>query len=101
MSRVDFSAITVIVTGAKINLGPASSSVTIPVMADGTRARFVILSTTTSAHVRIGTGAQTAVDTDMLVVSDAPLIVKVMGSDTIAAIEGQTAGKLVITPLEA
>jgi hypothetical protein len=95
-------ALSVAATGAKITVGATSASATIPNMKDGTRARYCRIATAGNCHVRWGQGAQTAVDTDMLLSAGDAAVISTVGSDTVAVIQdGTSTGQFTITPLEA
>ena len=87
-------------TGANIATSGTSASATIPVNSAGTK-RFIRISATAAAYVRVGNGAQTAVSTDMLVQPGDSVILDVTGSiDTIAALQVSAPGVVVATPVE-
>lgn len=87
-------------TGANITTSAASASAALPNASSGQRPRFVRVSVTVAAHVRLGTAGLTAVGTDMLVTPDAPVILQVQGHTHIAAIQNAAAGTVNVYPLE-
>lgn len=93
------SVFRVAVTGANITTSAVSASTTIPDNSAGTK-RFIRVSTTANAHIRVGTGAQTAVTTDMLIITGETVCLDVTNCDTIAAIQNAAAGTVNITPVE-
>lgn len=98
--KTNFPVIKVVANGASITTSGTSASATIPNDSTGTRASFVRITTTVAAYVKIGSGAQTAVTTSMLVNPEHELIVDVHGNDTIAAIQVAAAGVVNIIPIE-
>jgi len=63
-------------------------------------ARYVRVSATANAHVRVGKTSATAVATDMLVTPNEAIILNVTGSDVIAAIQDTAAGTVNVVPIE-
>lgn len=93
--------VTVAVTGIQIVTSAASSSAGIPKMSSGEIPRFIRIAATAAACVRIGKGAQTAVNTDLQVQpGDSIVIAVATGVDTIAAIQVTAAGVVQVSPLE-
>lgn len=71
-------------TGQNLTVGASSAAST----AFGSATFAVYVSTTGNCHLRVGTGAVTAVATDMLVkASDPPLLLKVAPGEKIAVIQ--------------
>lgn len=91
--------LSIAVTGVNVAVGATSTDESIPNAASG-KARYMRLAATTNCYVRWGQGAQTAVSTDMLLVSGESVVVAVNAADTIAAIRVSADGVLVATPLE-
>jgi hypothetical protein len=87
-------------TGVKVSVATASSDETLALNAAAGKAKFMRLSATTACYVRWGVGAQTAVDTDLLLQPGDAVVVAVAGADTIAAMRVTADGVLVATPLE-
>lgn len=87
-------------TGTLITTSGASASGSIPVDASGNRPNYVRVAATAAATVRYGTGAQTAVTTDMLVQPGDALLLNVTRCDTIAALQVTAAGVVIVTPVE-
>jgi hypothetical protein len=99
--RYNGGTMSVIATGASITTGAASASATIPNDSSGEVARYVRVTATVAAHVRIGVSAATAVATDLLVMpSDAVILHIPRGYTKIAAIQNAAAGVVIVTPLE-
>lgn len=93
-------ALQIITTGARIATGAASAGGTIPLSQSGQLPKFVRIATTAAAHVRIGTGAQTAVNTDLMISPGEPTILATLGMNNYAAVQAVAAGVLQISPVE-
>lgn len=93
-------ALQIISTGINITTGAASAGATIPLASNGAVPRYIRISATVSACVRIGTGAQTAVATDMLVQPAESVIIATLGCTHIAAIQQAAAGVVQVSPVE-
>ena len=101
MYQRNFDHITVAATGQTVTTTVSTSTGnTLPVVSDGSRARFVRFTATTPVHVRVGIGAQTAVTTDVMVVPNDPLILTVGGATHWAAIDTGTVSRVNVAPLE-
>lgn len=94
------NSLTVSVTGISIATSAASAGATIPLDSAGNIPRYIRISATQAACVRLGTGAQTAVTTDLQVEPGAPVIMAVNGRANIAAIQVTAAGVVQVSPLE-
>lgn len=94
-------AVTVIATGVSIATTGTSASATIPVCQSGEYPRYIRVAATAAACVRIGTGAATAVTTDMQVQpGDAVILHVPSGYTKIAAIQVSAAGVVQVSPME-
>lgn len=93
-------ALQIFTTGASITTSAASAGATIPLDSNGKVPRYIRISATVSACVRIGTGAQTAVATDLLVQPSEAVILATLGSTHIAAIQLSAAGVVQVSPVE-
>jgi len=93
-------ALQIFATGVNITTGAASAGATIPLASNGAVPRYVRISATAAACVRIGTGAQTAVATDMLVHPAESVIMATLGCTHIAAIQQAAAGVVQVSPVE-
>lgn len=93
-------ALQIINTGVRSATGAASAGGTLPLNASGVKPRFVRIATTAAAHVRIGLGAQTAVNTDLMISPGEPTILATLGADNYAAIQAVAAGVIQISPVE-
>lgn len=95
-----FDFITVSVTGIAIPTTGTSASATLPLDSAGAVPRFVRISATFAACVRLGTGAQTAVTTDLQVQPGDSVIVSTNGRTHIGAIQVAAAGVVQVSPVE-
>lgn len=96
----ELDAFSISATGANITTSAVSASATIPNGANGTLPKYIRISATANAHVRIGAAGLTAVATDILVTPADSFIIKVCGATTIAAIQDAAAGVVNVIPLE-
>lgn len=88
-------------TGANITTGAASASVPIPTAQSGEIPRYVYVTATAAAHVRLGTAAVTALATDLMVQpGDSAILAVPRGMTNIAAIQDTAAGRVNVAPLE-
>ena len=87
-------------TGVSITTSATSANATIPNSSAGVLPRYIRISATANAFVRIGSGAQTAVATDMLVQPAESVILAVNGNNNIAAIQQLAAGIVQVSPVE-
>lgn len=87
--------------GAQIATGAASARVPLPVDSAGNVPRYIRLSATAAACIRIGVSTVTAANTDTQVQPGDSLILAIpSGMTHIAAIQQAAAGVLQISPLE-
>lgn len=93
-------ALQIFATGVNITTSGTSAGAIIPLSSAGTVPRYVRISATVSACVRIGTGAQTAVATDLLVQPSEAVILATNGCTHIAAIQQAAAGVVQVSPVE-
>lgn len=94
-------ALQVSATGVSITTSGVSANAAVPNDSSGTKPRYVRIAATVAAYVRIGSGAQTAVTTDMLVQPGDAVIVNVpAASPNVAAIQVAAAGVVNVTPIE-
>lgn len=93
-------AIQVSATGLSITTGAASAGGALPVGASGLVTRYVRVSASVAACVRVGNGAQTAVATDMLVQPGDAVLLNCIRCTHIAAIQLAAAGIVIVTPVE-
>lgn len=91
----------VFATGITITTSGTSADGTVPTDSSGTLPRYVRIASTAAAHVRIGSGAQTAVTTDMLVQPGDSVILQCPSTTPhVAAIQDSAAGKVTVTPID-
>lgn len=77
-----------------------STGNTLPVNSEGVKPRYLRFASTGTCYVRVGIGAQTAVNTDILVQPGAPVILMALGSTHWAGIDDGVSVKINVTPLE-
>lgn len=93
--------LTVFHTGVALTTGAASVNANVPNTSSGNVPRFVRIAATAAATVRIGSGTQTAVATDLLVQpGDAVILVCPHANPNVAALQVTTSGKVIVTPLD-
>lgn len=92
---------TVLKTGVNIPTSGTSASSPLPTASSGETPRYVRISASVAAHVKLGTSAVTAVAADMMVQpGDAVVIVVPRGMTYVAAIQDTAAGTVNVVPLE-
>jgi hypothetical protein len=92
---------TVVKTGVNIATSGTSANSPIPTASSGELPRYVRISASVAAHVKLGTAAVAAVVADLMVQpGDAAVIVVPRGLTHIAAIQDTAAGTVNIVPLE-
>lgn len=87
-------------TGANITTSGTSASVAIPNNAAGVRARFVRVTCTVAAYVKVGPSAVAAAAGDALLNPEHELMLAVGGFTHIAAIQVASAGVVNVVPVE-
>lgn len=97
-------AITVTATGTTQATAGTSASIalsTIPTAAGGTNtARYVRIAAINESYVKVGDSSVTATTNDVLVQPADAVILRVQGCTHVAFIQGASAGKVNIVPLE-
>lgn len=93
-------AIRVVNEGTTVTLTASSQEITIPNSDSGNPAHYVMVSTTTSAHVRPGLTGQSASTSSLLVVGEAPVVLHVAGMGIIAVLQAETGGTITVAPIE-
>lgn len=93
-------ALQIFATGINITTGAASVGAAIPLNTAGAVPKFVRITASVSACVRIGTGAQTAVATDAVVQPGEALVIATLGCNNVAAIQQAAAGVVQVSPVE-
>lgn len=92
---------TLIAPAADIATSGTSSRIAIPAASSGEIPRYIRVSSTVAARVRLGISTVTAVGSDVLVQpADAMILQVPQGVTHIAAIQDSAAGKVNIAPLE-
>lgn len=100
MSNTFENAITVTATGVVITTSGASASATLPLDSAGTVPKYVRVTATAAATVRLGTGTPTAVTTDLLVQPGDAVILATSKYTAIAALQVTAAGVVQVSPME-
>lgn len=94
-------SVTVTATGTRTASGAASAGTTIPLCSSGEVPRYIIVSATAAAHFRLGAGAQTSVNTDLMIQpGDARIMSVPSGYTNYACIQAVAAGVVQVSPLE-
>ena len=93
-------AIQIVKTGVNIATSATSAGATLPTNSSGAVAQYVRIVSTAAAYVRMGTGAQTAVNTDMLINPGVGEIFATNGNTHIAALQVAAAGIVQVSPVE-
>lgn len=93
-------ALQIINTGISLTTSAASAPGTIPNNSAGAPAKYIRIAATAAAYVRIGTGAQTAVATDMMIQPGDAVIMSTLGCTHIAALQVAAAGIVQVSPVE-
>ena len=92
--------VTVTQSGFTAATGAATARNTIPTDSAGNLPRYIRVSAINESYVRIGGSAITATTNDVLVQPADSLIMSVNGQGYIAYIQGTSAGKINVVPLE-
>jgi LysM repeat protein len=92
---------TILKTGVNIATSAASANSPLPTASSSEIPRYVRISASVAAHVRLGVAGAVALATDMMVQpGDAITVVVPRGITTVAAIQDSAAGTVNIVPLE-
>jgi len=86
--------------GVNITTGAASASATIPLDTSGNKARYIRISASLAAYVRIDKTTATAVSTDMMVQPGDAVILQVGQYDKVAALQVAAAGVVQVSALD-
>lgn len=97
MSNTFEMAVTVVAPGVSITTSVASASATIPLDSAGNVPKYIRVSATASACVRLGTGTPVAVSGDLLVQPGDAVILPTCGYTKIAAVWAAASGNGVFT----
>lgn len=101
MYRMIGRSMSIMATGVNITTGAASASSALPAASGSTVARYVRITATANAHVRLGTVGLTALATDAMVVPGESLVLEVPSGIThVAAIQDAAAGTVNVAPLD-
>jgi hypothetical protein len=100
MSNVFIGFASIAATGARLASGAVSANAAIPNNSAGNLPRYVRVTATVAAHVRLGTGTPVAVNTDVMVQPGDPLIMAVGNCANFAVMQESAAGVVIVTPLE-
>lgn len=92
--------ITVSKTGIQLATSGTSNGATIPLDSSGGVPRLIRIAATSAACIRIGSGAQTAVTTDLQVQPGDSVVITTNGATNIAAIQVTLPGVVQVSPLE-
>lgn len=87
-------------TGTTLTTGAASVSVTLPTTTNGTPAKWVRVSSTAAAYVKLGAAAVAAVAGDVMVQPGDSIQLNVSGATTIAALQVTATGTVQVSPCE-
>ena len=93
-------AISIKATGSTQATGAASARIAIPVTAAGTAPRFIRVAALNESYVKVGDSTVAATANDILVQPADAVILNIQGCTHIAFIQGTSAGKVSVTPLE-
>jgi hypothetical protein len=80
--------------------GAASASTTIPNNSAGERPRYIRVAGINECYVKIGAAGLSATTNDILIQPADSIVLAVSGATTIAYIQGTSAGKINVVPLE-
>lgn len=94
------SALSIRNTGVNITTSGVSASSALPTNSSLTAARYILVTATVAAHVRIGLVGLTAVATDVLIPAGQSLLLDCSGATHIAAIQDAAGGVVNVAPLE-
>lgn len=93
-------AINIAATGSTQATGAASARVAIPTTAANTAPRYIRIAAINESYVRVGDSSVTATTNDVLVQPADAVILRAQGCTHVAFIQGASAGKVNIMPLE-
>lgn len=93
-------AIQIVKTGVSITTSGASAGTALATSSSGGVAQYVRIAASVAAYVRLGVGAQTAVNTDMMIAPGEAIVVATNGATHAAALQVAAAGVVQISPVE-
>jgi len=100
MSNTFESAIVVVATGVNLATSGTSANASIPNASSGELPRYIRITASTGAYVRIGNGTPVAVNTDLMVQPGDAVIIAVCNYTKIAALQVTAPGVVQVSPLE-
>lgn len=100
MSNTFENAITVTLTGIVLATTGTSANATIPLDSGGNVPKYIRISATVAACVRIGPGTPVAVTTDLMVQPGDAVILATSGCTKVAAIQVAAPGVVQVSPME-
>lgn len=100
MSNTFENAITVAATGVAMATTGTSANATIPLDSSGNVPKYIRISATVAATVRIGSGTPVALTTDLLVQPGDAVILATSGCTKVAAIQVSAPGVVQVSPME-
>lgn len=101
MSNTFEGAIMVVSTGVNLTTSGTSANATIPNCSSGEIPRYIRITASTGAYVRIqASGTPVAVNTDMMVQPGDAVIIAVCNYTKIAALQVSAPGVVQVSPLE-
>jgi hypothetical protein len=95
-----FPAVTVAAVGTTVTTGASSAAVAIPNAADGSRARFVMVTAKATAYIKFGTTGVTATVNDILVGPGAPVVFAVKPFTHFAHLQESASTLVNVVPVE-
>ncbi len=93
-------AIRVTATGFNAATGASSAATAIPNTAAGTAPRYIRVAGINECYVKVGPSTVTATNGDVLIQPADAVILNVQGCTHIAYIQGASAGRISVVPLE-
>lgn len=100
MSQTFEGAVQIFATGFTAATGAASARTVIPNNSAGERPRYIRVAAINESYVKLGDAAVTATANDILIQPADSILLAVNGATNIAYIQGTSAGKVNVTPLE-
>lgn len=100
MSNTFENAITVTVTGVVLTTTGTSANATIPLDSAGNVPKYIRISATAAANVRIGNGTPVALTTDLMVQPGDAVILATCGLTKVAAIQVAATGFVQVSAVE-
>lgn len=93
--------ITITTVGTTVTTGAASANAAIPNASDGNKPRYIRVAATIESYVKLGITGVTATSNDIMVQpADAVILHVPIGVTHIGYIQGASAGRVNVTPLE-